>query len=159
MYLDRQRYTVFWPYTICRPNTKTKRSRTRGHACRLFFGMYQLETRFARINNLYNCSQIENFPHTYSCEIGVILRSRVLRGVQDLAWSTKTDSFCTQRILHLRCTEQNGYRCIFTVYISSLRMAPAVYSTTVHPSNAHNTHRTIPSRVSTVTSGTAVVLY
>ena len=37
MYLDRQRYTVFWPYTICRPNTKTKRSRTRGHACRLFF--------------------------------------------------------------------------------------------------------------------------
>ena len=25
MYLDRQRYTVFWPYTICRPNTKTKR--------------------------------------------------------------------------------------------------------------------------------------
>ena len=42
MYLDRQRYTVFWPYTICRPNTKTKRSRTRVHACtrhtrRLFF--------------------------------------------------------------------------------------------------------------------------
>ena len=37
MYLDRQRYTVFWPYTICRPNTKTKRSRTRGHACRFFF--------------------------------------------------------------------------------------------------------------------------
>ena len=33
MYLDRQRYTVFWPYTICRPNTKTKISRTRVHAC------------------------------------------------------------------------------------------------------------------------------
>ena len=28
MYLDRQRYTVFWPYTVCRPNTKTKISRT-----------------------------------------------------------------------------------------------------------------------------------
>ena len=28
IYLDRQRYTVFWPYTICRPNTKTKISRT-----------------------------------------------------------------------------------------------------------------------------------
>ena len=53
MYLDRQRYTVFWPYTICRPNTKTKRSRTRVHACTradFFFGMYRLETRFARIN-------------------------------------------------------------------------------------------------------------
>ena len=31
MYLDRQRYTVFWPYTICRPNTKTKISRTTTH--------------------------------------------------------------------------------------------------------------------------------
>ena len=30
MYLDRQRYTVFWPYTICRPNTKTKINRTSG---------------------------------------------------------------------------------------------------------------------------------
>ena len=55
MYLDRQRYTVSWPYTICRPNTKTKISRTRGHTTRrhtrtdFFFGMYQLETRFARI--------------------------------------------------------------------------------------------------------------
>ena len=28
MYLDSQRYTVFWPYTVCRPNTKTKISRT-----------------------------------------------------------------------------------------------------------------------------------
>ena len=33
MYLDRQRYTVFWPYVICRPNTKTKISRTRVPAC------------------------------------------------------------------------------------------------------------------------------
>ena len=55
MYLDRQRYTVFWPYTICRPNTKTKTSRTRGHTTHrhtrtdFFFRMYQLETRFARI--------------------------------------------------------------------------------------------------------------
>ena len=55
MYLDRQRYTVFWPYTICRPNTKTKTSRTRGHTTHrhtrtdFFFGMYKLETRFARI--------------------------------------------------------------------------------------------------------------
>ena len=54
MFLDRQRYTVFWPYTICRPNTKTKISRTRGHTTHrhtrtdFFFGMYQLETRFAR---------------------------------------------------------------------------------------------------------------
>ena len=43
-----------WPYTICRPNTKTKISRTRGHTTQrhtrtdFFFGMYQLETRFAR---------------------------------------------------------------------------------------------------------------
>ena len=28
MYLDRQRYTVIWPYTVCRRNTKTKISRT-----------------------------------------------------------------------------------------------------------------------------------
>ena len=34
MYLDRQRYTVFWPYTICRPNTKTKISRTTTHTHR-----------------------------------------------------------------------------------------------------------------------------
>ena len=34
MYLDRQRYTVFWPYTICRPNTKTKISRTSGQTDR-----------------------------------------------------------------------------------------------------------------------------
>ena len=56
MYLDKQRYTVFWPYTICRPNTKTKISRTRGHTTHrhtrtdFFLGVYQLETRFARIN-------------------------------------------------------------------------------------------------------------
>ena len=35
MYLDRQRYTVFWPYTICRPNTKTKINRTSGQTHRL----------------------------------------------------------------------------------------------------------------------------
>ena len=46
MYVDWHRYTVFWPYTVCLPNTKTKMSRTHTH---FFFGMYQLETRFARI--------------------------------------------------------------------------------------------------------------
>ena len=37
------------------PHTKTKISRTHVHACTradFFFGMYQLETRFARINIL-----------------------------------------------------------------------------------------------------------
>ena len=29
-YVFRQRYTVFWPYTICRPNTETKINRTSG---------------------------------------------------------------------------------------------------------------------------------
>ena len=49
LYLDRQRCTVFWPHT------KTKISRTRGHTTHrptrtdIFFEMYQLETRFARI--------------------------------------------------------------------------------------------------------------
>ena len=33
-YVFRQRYTVFWPYTICRPNTKTKISRTSGQTDR-----------------------------------------------------------------------------------------------------------------------------
>ena len=28
VYVGRQRYTVFWPYTVCRRNTKTKISRT-----------------------------------------------------------------------------------------------------------------------------------
>ena len=45
MYVDRHGYTVFWPYTVCRPNTKTKISRTHTH---FFWGMYQLETRCAR---------------------------------------------------------------------------------------------------------------
>ena len=43
------RYVRMW-YII--PHTKTKRSRTHVHACTradFFFGMYQLETRFARI--------------------------------------------------------------------------------------------------------------
>ena len=31
MNLDRQRYTVFCPYTICRPNTKTKRLAVHPH--------------------------------------------------------------------------------------------------------------------------------
>ena len=71
MYLDRQRYTVFWPYTICRPNTKTKTSRTRGHTTHrhtrtdIFWGMYKLETRFARIN-------ISSYHSIYS---GVIIRT------------------------------------------------------------------------------------
>ena len=47
MYLDSQRYTVFWPYTVCRPNTKNKISRTHTRTD-FFFGMYQLETPFAR---------------------------------------------------------------------------------------------------------------
>ena len=37
MYLDRQRYTMFWPCSICRPNTKTKISRTSGHTDGQFF--------------------------------------------------------------------------------------------------------------------------
>ena len=42
MYLDRQRYTVFWPYTICRPNTKTKINRTSGqtHTQSVFFFLH-----------------------------------------------------------------------------------------------------------------------
>ena len=36
MYVDRHRYTVFWPYTVCRPNTKTKISRTHTHG-QIFF--------------------------------------------------------------------------------------------------------------------------
>ena len=70
MYLDRQRYTVFWPYTICRPNTKTKISRTRGHTTHrhtrtdFFFGMYQLETRFARINrNMDDIVHVRIYMH------------------------------------------------------------------------------------------------
>ena len=38
MYLDRQRYTVFWPYTVCRPHTKTNITRTHAHTRRVFFG-------------------------------------------------------------------------------------------------------------------------
>ena len=48
VYVGRQRYTVIWPYTVCRRNTKTKISRTHTRTD-FFFGMYQLETRFARI--------------------------------------------------------------------------------------------------------------
>ena len=38
MYLDRQRYTVIWPYTVCQRNTKTKISRTHTHADGFFWG-------------------------------------------------------------------------------------------------------------------------
>ena len=40
MYLDRQRYTVFWPYTICRPNTNTKINRTSTHTRSVFFFLH-----------------------------------------------------------------------------------------------------------------------
>ena len=39
-------YHFFLANTVCRPNTKTKINRRHTH---YFFGMYQLETRFARI--------------------------------------------------------------------------------------------------------------
>ena len=51
VYVGRHRYTVFWPYTVCRPKTKTKISRTHTRTD-FVFGMYQLETRFARIIRL-----------------------------------------------------------------------------------------------------------
>ena len=38
MYLDKQRYTVFRPYTVCRPNTKTNISRTHTDAHIFVFG-------------------------------------------------------------------------------------------------------------------------
>ena len=53
MYLDRQRYTVFWPYTICRPHTKTKISRTSGQTDRrsVFFFLHVAIRNSLRSNN------------------------------------------------------------------------------------------------------------
>ena len=53
MYLDRQRYTVFWPYTVCRPNTKTKISRTSGrpHRRSVFFFLHVAIRNSLRSNN------------------------------------------------------------------------------------------------------------
>ena len=38
VYVGRQRYTVIWPYTVCRRDTKTKISRTRTHTWTDFLG-------------------------------------------------------------------------------------------------------------------------
>ena len=53
MYLDRQRYTVFCPYTICRPNTKIKINRTSGQTDRLsvFFFLHVAIRNSLRSNN------------------------------------------------------------------------------------------------------------
>ena len=60
MYLDRQRYTVFWPYTICRPNTKTKISRTstQTHKRSVFFSLdvaIRNSIRSNKINQEVSC--------------------------------------------------------------------------------------------------------
>ena len=52
MYLDRQSYTVFWPYMICRPNTKTKISRTSTHTRSVFFFLHVAIRNSLRSNNI-----------------------------------------------------------------------------------------------------------
>ena len=51
--LDRERYTVFWPYTICRPNTKTKRLAEHPHTHKLsvFFFLHVAIRNSLRSNN------------------------------------------------------------------------------------------------------------
>ena len=66
MYVDRHRYTVFCPYTVCRPNTKSKISRTHTRTY-IFGGMYQLETRFARIIHPRRFARNASYERTSSC--------------------------------------------------------------------------------------------
>ena len=49
----RQRYTVFWPYTICQPNTKTKINRTYRHLHKrsVFFFLHVAIRNSLRSNN------------------------------------------------------------------------------------------------------------
>ena len=64
MYLDSQRYTVFWPYTICRPNTKTKISRktththTHPHRRSVFFFLHVAIRNSLRSNNTTNLTKV-----------------------------------------------------------------------------------------------------
>ena len=60
MYLDRQRYTVFWPYTICRPNTKTKINRTSGQTHRLLQQQQQVPDILVQVppNNTVACCAV-----------------------------------------------------------------------------------------------------
>ena len=53
LYLDRERYTVFWLYTICRPNTKTKRLAEHPHTRKLsvFFFLHVAIRNSLRSNN------------------------------------------------------------------------------------------------------------
>ena len=57
MYVDRQRYTVFWPYTVCRPNTKTKISRTSGHRRSVFFFLDVAIRNSLRSNKTLVCTR------------------------------------------------------------------------------------------------------
>ena len=86
MHVGRQRYTVIWPYTVCRRNTKTKISRTH---TRTFFGggMYpwwELETRFARINRKKSSCKCSTTYYTYMLALAnsdyFNLRCRALLG-------------------------------------------------------------------------------
>ena len=72
------RYVRMW-YII--RHTKTKRSRTRVHACTrhactradFFFGMYQLETRFARIKNSWVFNQVILRWVRRRCWVGILI--------------------------------------------------------------------------------------
>ena len=65
MYLDRRRYTVFWPYTICRPNTKTKINRTYRHPHRrsVFFFLHVAIGNSLRSNNFFGTSKTHIFSY------------------------------------------------------------------------------------------------
>ena len=61
MYLDRQRYTVFWPYTVCRPHTKTKITRTHAHTRRLFFWDVAIRNSLRSNKTSYHRAYVLNF--------------------------------------------------------------------------------------------------
>ena len=63
--LDRQRYTVFWPHTICRPNTKTKINRTSGQTQSVFFFLHVAIRNSLRSNNKVLLQYIL-YTHVYS---------------------------------------------------------------------------------------------
>ena len=84
MYLDRQRYTVFWSYTICRPNTKTNiltEHQDRHTHCQFFFlhvairnSLRSNYVSYRLHQNAHILSVRSSFKHFYACTASTATR-------------------------------------------------------------------------------------
>ena len=138
MYLDRQRYTVFWLYTICRPNNKTKINRTYRHPHRrsVFYFLH------VAIRNSLRSYNIREKSKQASCAQMVLgLFFSFARVIQQLRFGTNVD-YCSVR--RRECTSLGPGLTSIQAYAQTLvwqrRDVPSrftwYFSKTKHPSPA-----------------------